>query len=43
MAKAAIKAIVDIITERATSRELIEAIKRKKARGKRIIANLRKA
>ena len=43
MAKAAIKAMADVITERATSRELIEAIKRKKARGKRTTANLGKA
>jgi hypothetical protein len=43
MAKAAIKAIVDVITERATNQELFEAIKCKKACSKRIIANLGKA
>jgi hypothetical protein len=43
MAKAAIKAMADVITERAISRELMEAIKHKKARGKRTTANLGKA
>jgi hypothetical protein len=43
MAKAAIKAMADVITERATNRELFKAIKRKKARSKRTIANLGKA
>jgi hypothetical protein len=43
MAKAVIKAMADVITERATNRELFKAIKRKKACLKRIIANLGKA
>jgi hypothetical protein len=43
IAKAAIKAMVDIITKRATNQELFKAIKRKKARLKYIIANLGKA
>jgi hypothetical protein len=43
MAKAAIKAMTDVITKQATNRELFKAIKRKKACLKRIIANLRKA
>lgn len=41
--KAAIKAIADVITERAINRELFEAIKRKKARLKHMTANLKKA
>jgi hypothetical protein len=32
MAKAAIKAMTDVITERATNQELFKAIKQKKAR-----------
>jgi hypothetical protein len=43
MAKAAIKAIADIITKQATNRELFKAIKHKKARSKRTITNLGKA
>jgi hypothetical protein len=43
MAKAAIKAMADVITERATNQELFKAIKRKKARLKHIITNLGKA
>jgi hypothetical protein len=43
MAKAAIKAMADVITERAINRELFKAIKRKKARLKRTTANLGKA
>jgi chlorite dismutase len=43
MAKAVIKAMADVITERATNRELFKAIKRKKARLKRTTANLGKA
>jgi hypothetical protein len=43
MAKATIKAITDVITKRATNQELFKAIKRKKARSKRTIANLGKA
>jgi hypothetical protein len=43
IAKAVIKAIADVITERAINRELFEAIKHKKARSKRTTANLGKA
>jgi hypothetical protein len=43
MAKAAIKAMADIITKQAINQELFKAIKRKKARLKRTIANLGKA
>jgi hypothetical protein len=43
IAKAAIKAMADVITKRATNRELFKAIKRKKARSKRTTANLGKA
>jgi hypothetical protein len=43
IAKAVIKAIADIITKRAINQELFEAIKQKKARAQRIIANLGKA
>jgi replicative DNA helicase len=43
MAKAAIKAMADVITEQAISRELIETIKHKKAHGKHTTANLGKA
>jgi predicted nucleic acid-binding protein len=43
MAKAAIKAIVNVITEQVINRELFEAIKHKKARSKHTIANLGKA
>jgi hypothetical protein len=43
MAKAAVKAMADVITERATNRELFDAIKRKKARSKRTTANLGKS
>jgi hypothetical protein len=43
MAKAAIKAMADVITERAINRELFEAIKRKKACSKCTTANLGKA
>jgi hypothetical protein len=43
IAKAAIKAMADVIIERAINQELFEAIKHKKARSQRIIANLRKA
>ena len=43
MAKAAIKAIIDIIIKQAINRELFKAIKRKKARLKRTTANLGKA
>ena len=43
MAKAAIKAMADIIIKRAINRELFEAIKHKKARLKHMIANLGKA
>jgi len=41
--KAVIKAMADVIIKWATSQELIKVIKRKKARGKRIIANFKKA
>jgi hypothetical protein len=41
--KAVIKAIVDVITEKAINRELFKAIKHKKACLKHIIANLGKA
>jgi hypothetical protein len=43
IAKAAIKVMANVITKRATNRELFEAIKRKKARSKRTTANLGKA
>jgi hypothetical protein len=43
IAKTAIKAITDIITKQATNQELFKAIKYKKARLKRITANLGKA
>ena len=43
MAKAAIKAMADVITKQATNWELFKAIKHKKARLKRMTANLGKA
>jgi arginine utilization protein RocB len=43
MAKAAIKAMADVITKRATNQELFKAIKRKKAHAQRTTANLGKA
>ena len=43
MAKAAIKAMADVITKRAINQELFEAIKHKKARLKHTTANLGKA
>jgi hypothetical protein len=43
IAKAVIKAMADVITKRVINRELFEAIKHKKARLKRMTANLGKA
>jgi hypothetical protein len=43
MAKAVIKAMADVIIERAINRELFKAIKHKKACLKHTIANLGKA
>jgi hypothetical protein len=43
IAKAIIKAIVDVIIKRVINQELFKAIKHKKAYLKRIITNLRKA
>jgi hypothetical protein len=43
IAKAAVKAITDVITEKATSRELLEALIQKKSRTKRSQAKLGKA
>jgi hypothetical protein len=43
MARAVIKAFTNVIIERAINQELLEAIKRKKARVKRLTVNLGKA
>jgi hypothetical protein len=43
IARAAIKAFTNVIIERAINQELLEAVKRKKARAKRLTVNLGKA